>query len=108
MSTILFYTPGSCAFGSMIALEWLGLPYRLCRVEKEVRASSDYAKVNPLKLVPVLRHGKTTLTESFAILDHLGACDEHRRLVPKQGTAHFDRLNEILSYLTTTFHPGLA
>ncbi|MCR7705994.1 glutathione S-transferase, partial [Pseudomonas aeruginosa] len=34
MEPVLFYgVPHGCSFGSIVALEWLGRPYRLCRIE---------------------------------------------------------------------------
>jgi glutathione S-transferase len=39
MSIVLYYTPGTCALACTVALEWLGQPYILCRVEREERAS---------------------------------------------------------------------
>ena len=34
MEPVLFYgVPGGCSLASIIALEWLGQPYKLCRIE---------------------------------------------------------------------------
>ena len=105
MSPILFFTPNSCAFGSIVALEWLGKPYRLCRIEAAMHASPAYRRLSPLGEVPALMHEDQILTESMAILHHLGSRDLSRGLVPSQGTPEFDRLNQVLSYLTTSVHP---
>ena len=33
MEPVLFYgVPQGCSFGSIVALEWLNQPYRLCRI----------------------------------------------------------------------------
>ncbi|MBP2442684.1 glutathione S-transferase [Rhizobium leguminosarum] len=56
MSPILFYrVPEGCSFGSIVALEWSGLPYRLCRVEMpEMVSSDDYLRINPVGETPSL------------------------------------------------------
>jgi len=34
MNPILFYgVPEGCSFGAIVALEWSGLPYQLCRIQ---------------------------------------------------------------------------
>ena len=34
MEPVLFYgVPSGCSFGSIVALEWLGIPYKLCRID---------------------------------------------------------------------------
>ncbi|MFC6980781.1 hypothetical protein [Microbulbifer taiwanensis] len=49
MTPVLFYgVPSGCSFGSIVALEWLGKPYQLCRVEMPEAATSDsYRRINP-------------------------------------------------------------
>jgi hypothetical protein len=43
MSTPVFFygVPEGCSFGTIVALEWSGLPYRLCRIEMPSQVSSD-------------------------------------------------------------------
>lgn len=36
---IIFYSPGACSLSCMVAADWVGEPYELCSVEREVRAS---------------------------------------------------------------------
>ncbi|MGO7258855.1 glutathione S-transferase N-terminal domain-containing protein, partial [Rhizobium brockwellii] len=76
MSPILFYgVPEGCSFGSIVALEWSGLPYRLCRVEMpEMVSTDDYARINAVGETPslLLEDGRT-ISESMAILHHIGA-----------------------------------
>lgn len=106
MTPILFYgVPSGCSFGSIVALEWLGQPYRLCRIEMpEVVSGEDYRRLNPVGETPTLRtQGGELISESLAILNHLGARGIDRRLGFAQGTPEFDRLNQILAFLNTTF-----
>ena len=105
MTPVLFLTPGSCGLGSNIALEWLGKPYRLCRLNVADHTDPDYLRLSPLGEVPALITGARVITESFAILHHLGAQDASGRLVP-HGSDAIDRLNQTLSYLVSTFHPA--
>ncbi len=106
MSRMLLFSTGSCAFGSMVALEWAQQPYRLCRVAVEDHHAPVHLAINPTGEVPSLILDSGVLTESFAILHHIGANSKNPRITPRQGTAEFDRFNMILSYLTSTFHPA--
>ena len=106
MSPILFYgVPSGCSFGSIVALEWLGQPYRLCRIDMpEVVTGEAYRRINPVGETPtLLTEGGALLSESMAILNHLGAKGIDRGLAFAQGTPEFDRLNQMLALLNTTF-----
>lgn len=106
MEPVLFYgVPSGCSFGAIVALEWLGLPYRLCRVEmpREV-TSAAFRKINPVAATPaLLTQTGETLSESLAILNHVGALHLEAGVSFAQGTREFDRLNQMLAYLNTTF-----
>ncbi|EJC74585.1 glutathione S-transferase [Rhizobium leguminosarum bv. trifolii WSM2012] len=106
MSPILFYgVPEGCSFGSIVALEWSGLPYRLCRVEMpEMVSSDDYLRINPVGETPsLLLDDGRVISESMAILQHIGArtIGSGRGFV--QGSEDFDRLKQMLAFLNTTF-----
>ena len=105
MDTILFYTPGSCSLACMIALEWLGEPYRLCRVEKDVRGGDAYRRINARAQVPALRVDGRTLAEVNAILAHIADRQPSRGLLPANGTWDRDVANQWLAYLGSGFHP---
>ncbi len=111
METVLFYgTPHGCSFASIVALEWLGQPYRLARIDmladpKDAR----YAAINPSHQTPaLLLETGETLTESLAILHHIAARDPSLGLGAAQGTRAFDRLNEALAFLHTDFHSAFG
>lgn len=111
MEPVLFYgVPHGCSFGSIVALEWLGEPYRLGRIDM-LAAPQDprYARINPLQETPtlVLEDGEV-LTESLAILQHVAARGVEKGLGFAQGTPAFDRLNSVLAYLHTTLHSAFA
>lgn len=103
---ILFYgVPSGCSFGSIVALEWLGRPYRLSRIDMpEVVQSDAYRRINPVGETPsLLTEDGRIISESIAILNHLGSAGIANGLSFKQGTAGFDRLNQTLAYLNTSF-----
>jgi glutathione S-transferase len=111
MLPILFYgVPEGCSFGSIVALEWSGLRYRLCRIEMpDVVSSEDYRRVNPVAETPSLRTADGRIvSQSIAILHHIGAADPESGLVPAAGSAQFDRFNEVLAFLNTGFFDAFA
>lgn len=111
MHPILFYgVPSGCSFGSIVALEWLGAPYRLSRIEMpEVVKSGAYRRINPVGETPTLMDESGQLiSESLAILNHIGARGIGRKLGFAQGTREFDRLNQTLAYLNTSFFSAFA
>jgi glutathione S-transferase len=100
MTPILFYgVPSGCSFGSIVALEWLGMPYQLCRIEMpEVASTERYRRINPIGETPsLITAAGDVLSQSLAILHHLGAAE----LAP--GDRERDRTMEMLAYLNTTF-----
>ncbi|MCF7220711.1 glutathione S-transferase family protein [Marilutibacter chinensis] len=106
MSPVLFYgVPSGCSFGSIVALEWLGQPYRLSRVEMpEVVTGEAYRRINPVGETPTLLTADGAfLSESMAILNHIGARGVDRGIGFAQGTPEFDRLNQMLAFLNTSF-----
>ncbi|MBR0642626.1 glutathione S-transferase family protein [Plastoroseomonas hellenica] len=111
MDPILFYgVPSGCSFGSIVALEWLGRPYRLCRVAMPNVVTSDaYRRINPVAETPALVTAEgEVIAESLAILNHLGALSLDRGLSFPQGTRGFDRLNQMLAFLNTSFFNGFS
>lgn len=106
MSLILFYgVPEGCSFGSIVALEWSGLPYRLCRVPMpEVVSCAEYSRINTVGETPslLLPDGRL-MSESMAILNYIGAHSIDKGLGFAQGRVEFDQLNQMLAYLNTSF-----
>ena len=111
MTPILFYgVPSGCSFGSIVALEWLGLPYRLCRIEMpEVVSGPAYRRLNPVGETPtLLTAGGHAVSESLAILNHLSgqALGPDGPFAP--GRPAFDRQNQMLAFLNTTYFGAFA
>jgi len=111
MNPILFYgVPEGCSLGAIVALEWTGQPYRLCRIAMpEVVSGQAYRCINPVGETPSLMTGRgEVISESMAILNHIGACYVRdgaldSGLAFAQGSREFDRLNAMLAFLNTSF-----
>jgi glutathione S-transferase len=71
----VYFAPRSRAVRTVWLLEEIGKPYELERFtlgQKEMRGP-QYTKINPNGRVPTLVDGDTTITESTAIAQYLGA-----------------------------------
>ena len=71
----VYFAPGSRAVRTVWLLEEIGKTYDLVRFklgQKEMRGP-EYARINPNGRVPTLVDGDTTITESTAIAQYLGA-----------------------------------
>ena len=103
--TLMYGVPSGCSFGSIVALEWLGEPYRLCRIEMPAVVQSEaYRQINPAGETPTLVTATgERISESTAILHHLGARGIGKGLFFAQGTPEFDRFNQVLAFLNTSF-----
>jgi glutathione S-transferase len=105
MLPILFYgVPEGCSLGSIVALEWTGQPYRLSRIEMPgVVSGAAYRRINPVGETPSLMTARgDVVSESLAILNHIGAMALDSGLAFAQGSRDFDRLNAMLAFLNTS------
>ena len=71
----VYFAPNSRAVRTVWLLEEIGQPYDLERFtlgQKEMRAP-EYTRINPNGRVPTLVDGDTTISESTAIAQYLGA-----------------------------------
>jgi glutathione S-transferase len=105
---VLFYGPNGCSLGSNVLLEWLGVPYMLCRIDKEQHHSADYLTLNRLGLTPMLALGDRLIPENVAVLHHLNALGVAQGEGFVQGTEEFDRMNHALGFIATSLHPAFA
>lgn len=109
MEPVLFYgIPHGCSFGSIVALEWLGQPYRLCRIDM-LNKPAGYDRFNASQETPaLLLESGETLSESIAVLHNIAARDPALTLAARQGTADFDRLNRMIAFLHTNLHGAFS
>lgn len=111
MEPVLLYgVPQGCSLGSIVALEWLNQPYRLCRINMPEDMQTDlYAQINPVRETPaLLLENGAVLTESAAILQNIAARGIAQGLGFAQGTLEFDRLNQRLAFLNTSFFSAFS
>ncbi|HKX45501.1 MAG TPA: glutathione S-transferase [Planctomycetota bacterium] len=101
---VLYYTPGTCALTELIVLEWIGAPYRACRVAREERQGAAFLALNPHGSVPAMRVGGRVLVENPALLLHLGDAHPGAELVPRPATPERDAVHRWLSYLVSRYH----
>lgn len=106
MEPILVYgVPEGSSMGLMAAFEWLGEPYKLCRVDMlgEMREPS-YARINARHETPVLitPEGRI-ITETMAITAWLEARDEKRRISFDPRAPEADRMHQLIGFINTGF-----
>lgn len=106
----LFYTPGTCALASRIALEEAGAPYEIARVNfaENQQRSEDYLRINPKGRVPALVTDKGILTETPAILIYIAQAFPAAGLAMLDDAYEFARLQAFNSYIASTVHVNHA
>ncbi len=106
MEPILLYgSPAGSSLGLVAAFEWLGRPYRLCRVDMlgEMRHPS-YARINARHETPVLVTDiGHPLSETMAIAAWLEARDTQRRISFDPLSQEADRMHQLMAYVNTGF-----
>ncbi|RYD93936.1 MAG: glutathione S-transferase family protein [Sphingomonadales bacterium] len=106
----LYYSPGSCALASRIALEDAGADHEIIRLnlaEGEQRRT-EFLAVNPKGRVPALVTDKGVLTETTAILAYIAQTFPDANLAPLDDPYEFARLQAFNAYLSSTVHVNHA
>lgn len=101
----LYYIPGSAAMAPHAALEEIGEPFELRKVERDDdgRSPPEYLAINPLGRVPAfVADDGLVLWESAAILMRLAETHPQAQLLPPVGTAERGIAVRWLVYLTNT------
>jgi glutathione S-transferase len=106
----LYYTPGTCALASHIALEEAGAPYTTERVDFKTNQqnSPGYLEINPKGRVPSLVTDRGTLTETPAMLTFIAQSFPKAKLAPLEDPFAFAQLQSFTSYLCSTVHVAHA
>jgi glutathione S-transferase len=106
----LYYSPGSCALASHIALEEAGADYKTIRLDfaQNDQRAPDYLAINPKGRVPALVTEQGILTESPAILVYIAQRFPQAGLAPLADPFAFARLQSFNSYLCSTVHVAHA
>ena len=111
MEPILLYGfPAGSSMGLVAALEWLGRPYKLARVDMfgEMHDPS-YKRINPRVETPVLLTDRgEVLTETMAIAVWLEARDTERRISFDPLSRDADRMHQAMAFINTGFTGAFA
>lgn len=106
----LYYSPGSCALASRIALEDAGADHEIIRLnlaDGEQRRT-EFLSVNPKGRVPALVTERGVLTETTAILAYIAQTFPDANLAPLDDPYEFARLQAFNGYLSSTVHVNHA
>lgn len=107
----LYYTPGACSLAPHIALDELGLPFELVKVDlatHKLPDGSDFSGINPKGYVPLLQlDDGTFMTEGNVILQYV-ADRKPGTLAPVFGTPERWKLMEWLAFIATEVHKGFG
>ena len=105
----LYYTPGTCALASHIALEEAGAAYAAERVDfkSSQQTTPAYLAINPKGRVPVLVTDRGILTETPAILAYVAQSAPAKKLMPTDAF-EFAQAQSFNSYLCSTVHVNHA
>lgn len=105
-----YFSQGSCALASLIALEEAGLAYepRKLNLKENDQRSLDYLAINPKGRVPALVTDRGVITETPAILAYIAQIAPQAKLAPLDDPFEFARLQAFNNYLCSTVHVNHA
>jgi len=105
-----YYSPGSCALASHIALEEAGAPFTLRRINfsRAEQKSPAYLAINPKARVPAIVTPRGVLTETPAMLAFIAQSFPDARLAPLDDPFAFAQLQAFNVYLCSTVHVAHA
>lgn len=105
----LFYSTGSCALASHIALEEAGAEYEAIRMDLRAgdQHKPEYLDLNPKGRVPALVTNLGVLTENVSILAFIAQSFPDARLAPSDPFG-FGQVQAFNAYLASTVHVAHA
>ena len=106
----LFYSPGSCALASHIALEESGAAYETRRIDfgSAEQTKPEYLAINPKGRVPALMTDRGILTESPAILLYIAQSFPAAQLAPLADPFALAKMQAFNSFMCATVHVAHA
>ena len=106
----LYYSPGSCALASHIALQEAGAAYTAERIDFKTsqQTSPEYLAINPKGRVPALVTDRGILTETPAVLAFIAQSFPQAKLAPLEDSFAFAQAQAFNSYLCSTVHVAHA
>jgi len=103
----LYYQPFACSFAVHAALEKIGQPFDLHKINlaNGDQKTEAFLAMNPQGQVPVLKHGDTTMTQAAAILLQLSELHPEADLMPKANSEDRGAALQALFFLSNSVHP---
>ena len=105
----LYFSPGSSAMATHIALYEVGVPFeaKLTSLHQGAHREADYLRVNPEGKVPTLMIDGRPLTEVAATLWYLARRYPEAGLLPQLGDIEAEaRVISWMSFIASTIHPA--
>ncbi len=87
-----------------LALKGLAYDYKAVHLQKNEQFNESYAAVSAARLVPLLRDGEVTLTQSLAIIEYLDETHPEPPLLPKDPVARA-RVRSLAFDIACEIHP---
>ena len=109
MSLTLYYSPGSSAMATHIALNETGAPFelKLTALHQNANRTPEYLAINPEGKVPTLMIDGRPLTEVAATLWYLARRYPEAGLLPQFGDIEAEaRVISWMSFIAATIHPA--
>ncbi len=106
----LYFTPGTCAQASHIALEEAGASYEAIKIDfaKNEQRSPEFLKINPKGRVPALVTARGILIETPAILLYIAQTHPKAGLAPLDDPFETALIQAFNNYLCSTVHVAHA
>lgn len=106
----LYFTPGTCALATHIALEDAGAEFALKKIDfaKGEQRSPAYLAINPKGRVPALVAQEGVLTETPAMLAYVAQLFPAAKLAPLADPFAFAQVQAFNSYLCSSLHVAHA
>lgn len=101
----LYYSPMTSATAAHIALEWIGRPYELHKVEIRPNKSPELLARNPMGAVPVLEADGWCLTQNVAVLNYLADRFPDAGIASDGTPRGRAELNRWLGFINSDLHP---
>ncbi|MCP5206020.1 MAG: glutathione S-transferase family protein [Hahellaceae bacterium] len=106
----LFYSPFACSLAVHMALEKVGNPFRLEKIDiqKGEHQLQAYGSLNHRKKVPLLKHDDVFIDQGAAILIYLADLHPETAMMPPSGADERSAAISMLFYLSNTLHPAFS
>ncbi|ANH67979.1 glutathione transferase GstA [Mitsuaria sp. 7] len=107
----LYFSPGSCALATQIALREAEQEFQLIKVDFATKTTveGDYFQVSAKGLIPALQlDDGDVLTESAVILQWIADQHPQFKLLPVLGSRERYQAMQWLNYVATDLHKGMA